>query len=170
MGYQLGTTKYEFDIPTSFCGVWDVFYMISTNPNRAQLGRLFAAIIGLTIQGARCPKYSLADADPIQYGGKMQRMATSQEYISRGSSDNGFPSVLVSIGTHSHKGGSRTGREFLISPSGGIVRTGFTISRFWGRDPDWFFRQPKQLQAELIADYNCEPIQKGTHRQTEKKI
>tara|TARA_B100000963_G_C22507280_1_gene616615 strand:- start:680 stop:1018 length:339 start_codon:yes stop_codon:yes gene_type:complete len=72
MKCQLGTTDYEFDIPSSFCGVWDVFYMISTNPNRAQLGRLFAAIIGLTIQGARCPKYSLADADPIQYGGKMQ--------------------------------------------------------------------------------------------------
>ena len=87
-------------------------------------------------------------------------MAPIQEHISRGSFDSGFQSVLVSIGTHSHKGGSRTGRKFLISPSGGIVRTGFTISRFWGREPDWFFRQPKQLQAELIADYNLNQSKK----------
>jgi len=78
MNHRLGTTNYEFDIPSSFCGVWDVFYMISTNPNRAQMGRLFAAIIGLTIQGAQCPKYSLADADPIQYGGTMQEWLQTQ--------------------------------------------------------------------------------------------
>ncbi len=78
MKHKLGTTEYSFEMPSSFCAVWDVFYMISTNPNRAVMGRLFAAIIGLTIQGARCPKYSLADADPIQYGGKMQEWLHSQ--------------------------------------------------------------------------------------------
>jgi len=51
--------------------------MISTNPNRAIMGRLFAAMIGLTIKGANNPKYSLADADPIQYGGKMQEWLQS---------------------------------------------------------------------------------------------
>jgi len=78
MNHRLGTTDYEFSMPSSFCAVWDVFYLISTNPNRAVMGRLFAAIIGLTIQGARCPKYSLADADPIQYGGKMQEWLHAQ--------------------------------------------------------------------------------------------
>ena len=78
MNHKLGTTEYEFDIPDSFCGIWDVFYMISTNPNRARMGRLFAAIIGLTIKGAKCPRYSLSDADPIQYGGKMQEWLQSQ--------------------------------------------------------------------------------------------
>lgn len=78
MEHQIGTTKYEFDMPSSFCAVWDVFYMISTNPNRAIMGRLFAAMIGLTIKGARNPKYSLADADPIQYGGKMQEWLHTQ--------------------------------------------------------------------------------------------
>ena len=72
MKHKLGTTEYCFEMPTSFCAVWDVFYMISTNPNRAIMGRLFAAMIGLTIQKANNPKYSLADADPIQYGGTMQ--------------------------------------------------------------------------------------------------
>lgn len=78
MKHTLGTTEYEFAMPSSFCAVWDVFYMISTNPNRAIMGRLFAAIIGLTIKGANCPKYSLADADPIQYGGKMQEWLHAQ--------------------------------------------------------------------------------------------
>lgn len=72
MKHTLGTTEYNFDMPASFCAVWDVFYMISTNPNRAIMGRLFAAIIGLTIKGAQCPKYSLSAADPVQYGGLMQ--------------------------------------------------------------------------------------------------
>ena len=79
MELRLGTTDYEFDLPSSFCAVWDVFYIISTNPNRAHLGRLFAAIIGLTIKGAKCPKYSLSDADPIQYGGKMQEWLHAQD-------------------------------------------------------------------------------------------
>lgn len=43
------------------------------------MGRLFAAIIGLTIQDCRCPKYNLADADPIQYGGKMQEWCQSNQ-------------------------------------------------------------------------------------------
>ncbi len=72
MKKNISKVDYVFDMPKSMCVVWDVFYMISTNPNRAIMGRLFAAMIGLTIQKANNPKYSLADADPIQYGGTMQ--------------------------------------------------------------------------------------------------
>lgn len=56
-----------------------------------------------------------------------------------------------------------------MSPSGGIVRTGFIISRFWGRDPDWFFRQPKSLQAELIAEYNLSHTKKESIEKQKKK-
>ena len=59
MEHKIGTTTYEFDIPTSFCSVWDVF-----------------------------------------------------------------------------------------------VQTGFTISLHWNQEPGWFFKQPKELQAQLIAHYN----------------
>ena len=79
MEHKIGTTTYEFDIPTSFCSVWDVFYMISTSPNRAQMGRLFAAMIGLCIKKSTCPRYSLADADPIQYGGAVQEWLQKEE-------------------------------------------------------------------------------------------
>jgi len=47
-----------------------------------------------------------------------------------------------------------------MSPGGGIVKTGFILSRYWGREPHWFFSQPKQLQAELIAHYNIEHTKK----------
>lgn len=79
MNHQIGTTDYKFDIPNSFCAVWDVFYMISTNPNRAQMGRLFAAMIGICIKKSTCPKYSLSDADPIQYGGVVQEWLQNQK-------------------------------------------------------------------------------------------
>ena len=80
MNHMIGTTDYSFDLPSSFCSVWDVFFMISTNPNRAQMGRLFAALVGLCIQGSNCPKYSLKDADPIGYGGLMQEWLQSQKF------------------------------------------------------------------------------------------
>ena len=68
----IGKNEWAFGMPKSMCAVWDVFYMISTNPNRAQLGRLFAAIIGIMIKDQGNPRYSLSDCDLLAYGGKMQ--------------------------------------------------------------------------------------------------
>lgn len=56
-----------------------------------------------------------------------------------------------------------------MKPSGGIVRTGLTLDRFWNREPGWFFRQPKQLQAELIAHYNLSNLKKEDHDRKKKK-
>ena len=68
----VGRHELLFDMPKSMCAIWDVFYMISTNPNRAQLGRLFAAIIGIMLKKNTQPKYSISDCDLLAYGGKMQ--------------------------------------------------------------------------------------------------
>lgn len=57
----------------------------------------------------------------------------------------------------------------MISPSGGIVRTGFVISHYWGKEPHWFFHQPKELQAELIAHYNIEHTKKEAIDKRKKK-
>lgn len=77
MKKTIGTLQCEFGMPDSMCAIWDVFYMISTNPNRAQLGRLFAAIIGIMLQGHPNPKYSISDCDMLAYGGKMQEWLSS---------------------------------------------------------------------------------------------
>lgn len=74
----IGNHEWAFGMPKSMCAVWDVFYMISTNPNRAQLGRLFAAIIGIMLQGQGNPRYSLHDCDVLAYGGRMQDWLSSK--------------------------------------------------------------------------------------------
>ena len=40
------------------------------NPNRAKIGRLCAAALGLCLPGANLPGYSMIDCDPIAYGGQ----------------------------------------------------------------------------------------------------
>jgi len=50
MKKSIGKLECVFGMPKSMSTVWDVFYMISTNPNRAQLGRLFAGLVGVAIQ------------------------------------------------------------------------------------------------------------------------
>jgi len=75
----IGKQEFIFDMPKSMCAIWDVFYMISTNPNRAQLGRLFAAIIGIMLQKNTHPKYSLSDCDLMAYGGKMQEWLSNHD-------------------------------------------------------------------------------------------
>jgi len=69
---ELAGEEKEFALPASTCAIWDIFYIVSMNPNRAQLGRIFAALIGLTLKNSTVPKYSLSDCDPIAYGGKVQ--------------------------------------------------------------------------------------------------
>lgn len=86
----IGNHEWAFGMPKSMCAVWDVFYMISTNPNRAQLGRLFAAIIGIMIQGQNNPRYSLSDCDMLAYGGRMQEWLSSKGVS---------PVSVLSIGT-----------------------------------------------------------------------
>ena len=56
-------------------------------------------------------------------------------------------------GTHSDRFGGGSRGKFYFTPAGGIVRTGFVLSRYWNQEPTWFFSLPKNLQAELIADY-----------------
>ena len=79
MKKSIGKLDCEFGLPKSMSTMCDVFYMISTNPNRAQLGRLFAALVGICIQNhPSCPKYSLSDCDLMAYGGKVQEWLSSQ--------------------------------------------------------------------------------------------
>jgi hypothetical protein len=80
MKKSIGSIECVFGLPQSMSTVWDVFYMISTNPNRAQLGRLFAGLVGVTIQNQpSCPKYSLSDCDLMAYGGRVQEWLSSQK-------------------------------------------------------------------------------------------
>jgi len=80
MKKSIGKLECVFGMPKSMSTVWDVFYMISTNPNRAQLGRLFAALVGVTIKNnPSCPKYSISDCDLMAYGGKVQEWLSSQK-------------------------------------------------------------------------------------------
>ncbi len=73
MKKKMGSMEMEFGLPQSQCAIWDVFYMIATNPNRAQLGRLFAALVGICVKNHKThPKYSLSDCDLMAYGGKVQ--------------------------------------------------------------------------------------------------
>lgn len=73
MKKTMGPMDVLFGLPSSQCAIWDVFYMISTNPNRAQLGRLFAALVGICLKNETThPKYSLSDCDLMSYGGNMQ--------------------------------------------------------------------------------------------------
>lgn len=80
MKKSIGKLDCEFELPKSMSTIWDVFYMISTNPNRAQLGRLFAALVGVTIRNfPSCPKYSISDCDLMGYGGKVQEWLSSHK-------------------------------------------------------------------------------------------
>ena len=80
MKKTIGKLECVFGMPKSMSTVWDVFYMISTNPNRAQLGRLFAGLIGIMIQNQpTCPKYSLSDCDLMAYGGRVQEWLSSHK-------------------------------------------------------------------------------------------
>ena len=80
MKKSIGKLDCEFGLPKSMSTMWDVFYMISTNPNRAQLGRLFAALVGVTILNyPSCPKYSLSDCDLMAYGGRVQEWLSSHK-------------------------------------------------------------------------------------------
>lgn len=75
---KIGKLDCVFDMPKSMSTVWDVFYMISTDPNRAQLGRLFAGLVGVTVQNQNtCPKYALSDCDLLAYGGRVQEWLAS---------------------------------------------------------------------------------------------
>ena len=80
MKKTISKTDYTFDMPKSMCVVWDVFYMISTNPNRAQLGRLFAALWGCMLTNHKdMPKYSISDCDLMAYGGRMQEWLATKK-------------------------------------------------------------------------------------------
>ena len=50
----------------------------------------------------------------------------------------------------------------MSTPTGSIVRTGLTISHYWGQEPRWFFKQPHTVQSELIAHYNLAHYKKET--------
>jgi len=63
------------------------------------------------------------------------------------------PAIRRTIQTYRHRKAGERSRKFYYKPAGGIVRTGFTISRYWNQHPTWFFSLDAQLQAELIADY-----------------
>ena len=55
---------------SSFAAALDIISIWSTNPNRAQIGRLCAAAIGATCEAFQLPPYKLSQADPISYGGR----------------------------------------------------------------------------------------------------
>ena len=91
MKKSIGKLECTFDMPKSMSTVWDVFYMISTNPNRAQLGRLFAGLVGVTIQNQpTCPKYSISDCDLMAYGGRVQEWIAGYK---------GNPIEILEVGT-----------------------------------------------------------------------
>jgi hypothetical protein len=91
MNKSIGKLNCVFGMPKSMSTVWDVFYMISTNPNRAQLGRLFAGLVGVTIQNQpTCPKYSISDCDLMAYGGRVQEWIAGHK---------GNPIEILEVGT-----------------------------------------------------------------------
>jgi hypothetical protein len=91
MKKSIGKLECVFGMPKSMSTVWDVFYMISTNPNRAQLGRLFAGLVGVTIQNQpTCPKYSISDCDLMAYGGRVQEWIAGHK---------GNPIEILEVGT-----------------------------------------------------------------------
>lgn len=87
----LNKEEYIFDLPKSMSTVWDVFYMISTNPNRAQLGRLFAALIGVMVTNKQnIPKYNISDCDLLNYGAVVQEWLAEKKIS---------PITVLNIGT-----------------------------------------------------------------------
>ncbi len=80
MKKSIGKLDCEFGLPKSMSTMWDVFYMISTNPNRAQLGRLFAALVGICIQNnPSCPQPRISACDLMASGGQLQEWLSSQK-------------------------------------------------------------------------------------------
>ena len=55
----------------SLAAALDVVSIWGINPSRAHVGRLCAAASGRCCQEARLPRYSMIDAAPIPYGGRV---------------------------------------------------------------------------------------------------
>ncbi len=53
----------------NLAAVLDIVMEWGDSPSRAHVSRLCAAAIGVTVKGAKCPRYSMIDAAPIPYGG-----------------------------------------------------------------------------------------------------
>jgi len=67
---KLGT--YEAKTPSSLATCVDFISIWGSEPNRAQLGRLCAAVIGVAVDHAKVlPKYKIQSGDPIAYGHKI---------------------------------------------------------------------------------------------------
>lgn len=67
---KLGT--HEGKIPTSIATCLDFVAIWGSDPNRAQLGRLCAAAIAVSVDHKRVlPAYNLSSGDPIAYGHKV---------------------------------------------------------------------------------------------------
>jgi hypothetical protein len=65
--------------PSSLATCLDFISVWGSNPNRAQLGRLCAASIGVSLDHKKIlPKYKIQSADPLSYGHKiMDRLLDS---------------------------------------------------------------------------------------------
>lgn len=64
--------KHEGKIPSSIATCLDFVSIWGSDPNRAQLGRLCAAAIAVSVDHARIlPAYPVASGDPIAYGYKI---------------------------------------------------------------------------------------------------
>jgi len=64
--------KHESRLPSSIATCLDFVSIWFSEPNRAQLGRLCAAAIALSVDHARIlPAYPIASGDPIAYGHKI---------------------------------------------------------------------------------------------------
>ena len=55
----------------SLAAALDVVSLWGINPSRAHVGRLCAAAIGLCCPNLQLPRYSMIDAAPIPYGGRV---------------------------------------------------------------------------------------------------
>jgi hypothetical protein len=64
--------KHEAKIPTSLATCVDFVSIWGSEPNRAQLGRLCAAAIAVSVDHAKVlPKYKIQTGDPIEFGHKI---------------------------------------------------------------------------------------------------
>ena len=122
----------------SLAAALDVVSIWGINPSRAHVGRLCAAAIGLCCQEARLPRYSMIDAAPIPYGGRVLEK-------------------LLDRGIHAEEiytQGLELIKSFFARKGGGhLQRLMFSVARFWGRDPDWLDQLAPDLRHLVIADY-----------------
>ena len=66
LGQHTTQTPNSLALCLDFISIW------GSDPNRAQLGRLCAAAIGVCVDHAKClPAYKTATGDPINYGFKI---------------------------------------------------------------------------------------------------